>query len=212
MKSHKVIILLLAASFLVPACSKDRSQEEKIRITIDKPDAQRPQEASPRAEVPERKSSTESQQSEVRPKTSKPEPAPEGEPLKPERRDERTARPPAQVRSLDFRHVAEHLDTTKYSRQQIKAYFLSIRGKRVSWAGTVYQVRIGRNGYKILVENRTAPARAGYNIVLVNRGPSNIGHIANGTEIRFSGVIRDVGAARPGSGPVIVLVDTKIQN
>lgn len=193
MKQHKIIILLVAASFLLSACSKDRSQEEKITITIEKPDTQKSQEAVPKAEVQQNKSMAESQS-------------------RPERRPEKAARRPAADRSLDFKDVAEHLDLTKHSKQQIKDYFLSIRGKRVFWSGTVYQAKTSGRGFKILVENRNALTRSGYNIVLVKKGPTDVGDIPKGTDIRFSGVIIDVQPAKAGSGPVIVLIDTKIQN
>ena len=55
MKTHKLIALLLAAFFLVPACTKDGSQEEKIRITIDKTDGQKAQEPVQKTEVPTEK-------------------------------------------------------------------------------------------------------------------------------------------------------------
>lgn len=211
MKPYKIIILLVAASFLLSACSKDRSQEEKIRITIEKPEAQKPQEAAPKVEVPQEKPGAESQKREVRPQTAKPEPAPEREPIRSERRAEKAARPPAADRSLDFKHVAEHLDLTKYSKHEIKEYWQSIRGKRVFWSGTVYQAKTSGRGFKILVENRNALTRSGYNIVLVKKGPTDIGDIAKGTDIRFSGVLYDIHASK-GTGPVIVLVDVRIQN
>ncbi len=211
MKLANLFIVFGAMLFLLPACSKDRSQEEKIRITIEKPEAQKPQETAPKAEVPGEKPQAESQKKVARPQTAKPEPVPEREPVRPERRTERAASPPAPNRSLAFKYVAEHLDLTKYSKQEIKDYWLSIRGKRVSWAGTVYQARTSRRGFKILVENRNALTRSGYNIVLVKKGPTNIGDIPRGADIRFSGVLFDIQPSK-GSGPLIVLVDARVQN
>ena len=206
MKHYSMVFLLVITALVLPSCSKDGSQEEKIRITIEKPDAQKKQEPAPQHA---------SQAKQDQPEPAKPKPPAKAE-RPPESRQERPApdaRPQARAadRPLDFRNVAEHLDLTKYSKHEIKEYWLSIRGKRVHWAGTVYQARTSRKGFKILVENHNAPTRSGYNIVLLKKGPADIGEIAKGTEIRFSGVIIDVEAAKAGSGPIIVLADTKIQ-
>lgn len=211
MKRYKLVLVMLTAFFLIPACTKDGSQEEKIRITIDKAEPQKRQERAPKAEAPVEKPASEPKKKEAAPQKKIAEPLPQRNPAGAERRDERAARPPVPDRSLDFRYVAERLDSTRYSRQQIKEFFLSIRGKRVSWAGTVFQAKLGSRGFKILVDNRAAPAPSGYNIVLVKKGASNTGYIAKGTDIRFSGVIIDISPAKPGSGPVVVLVDTRIQ-
>ncbi|OGW38608.1 MAG: hypothetical protein A2X58_10110 [Nitrospirae bacterium GWC2_56_14] len=59
---------------------------------------------------------------------------------------------PSQAGQVAAADVADHMDKTKYSSDDIKSYLKALKGKRIVADGKVDDVKTGRTGAKIVVK------------------------------------------------------------
>lgn len=209
----KSVAVISAVLIVFAGCSKKEGpEEEKIRITIERPEVpagkeearpvEKPKDKPP-AEPPSKPAEKPENEDEVKPK---PHPEDEKTAINPEKPIERP-----KGERLDFRTVAENLSIDFRTKREIKEYWADVRGKTVKWHGKIFRVKTGRRGFKILVENPAMKSKEGFNIVIVGRGQDNkTSSLKAGENVRFTGNIVKFDYGKGGLSPMVVLDEVKI--
>ncbi|KAF0145387.1 MAG: hypothetical protein FD156_957 [Nitrospirae bacterium] len=113
---------------------------------------------------------------------------------------------------IEFKTVAENLNSDSRSRQEIKEYGNLIKGKFVTWAGKVNSVKKGRRGSSILVYIPEVTSENSYNVILsFDSGEDDqIGEAKEGRGISFSGVISNYKPGKINSSAIITIKNVQV--
>jgi hypothetical protein len=197
MKTFSRSSLVLAASLMLLACG-DGKDEETIRITIDKGGQKVTAESG------------------VRP-TPTPRKVRDAEPAV-QRQEEPTpgtvgpARRSLPNEGISFASVASQLDVVASGKDGAKRNWTALRGKTVTWSGTVHEVDLGRNGFKLYVRADNPTPAGRYNITVVGEGQiATARALRPGMAVRFSGTIHRADYGRGAAAVTVVLADGRIR-
>lgn len=218
MKTRRIAMLACVLLFIAGGCREKPAEEEKIRITIEKPSEKASEKSAPAPAVQD------TGKAEVKKPAAGELPAKKSVP---EQKEENAATPrpmsrmkeagsahvgeePAGER-LAFRKIAEFLNRDTRSKEQIRHFWSKLRGRTLMLEGEVVRIQPGRGGFKILVNNSAASSPQGYNIVLVGRGQEErLQSLSPGTPVRFRGTVIDFEAGGKGFGPILILRNSQI--
>jgi len=191
MKMIRIALFMFTIFSFLYGCTGRDTSEEKIRITIEQQSDRSAPEPAKKQEQTVQKDQKETESKPAAPAKPEPQKALSGK--------------------LNFKAFADNLNVDQHSKNEIDQFWLSVRGKTVIWGGNINQIKIGRNEFRILVDNWTVKSKEGFNIVLLGLGQTEkINPLYTGQTIIFSGVLTKFDYGRNNASAVIVLRNAKI--